>query len=398
MLNPQLAKSVLHSKAVTFFAFLFAFVHQSAFSADTLSNRAQVSLITISPGEDLYSAFGHSTIWILDTEKNIDRVYNYGTFDFEQPNFYMNFVKGHLDYTLTAYTFEEQYLMTQYEGRGLSQQVLDLDSIQKQRLYDFLEWNALPQNMHYLYDFYLDNCSSRLRDVLQKNVGPQLVFDKTIATPYSFRDWMNICLVPHPWSALFMNIGLGAPADKQTDYLTQMYLPINLKLGLSTAKNGDKPLVKVEQELLNPTEKEHASSGSGTWIASMLVLVLSILVTFPLKHFTWLWKTHDILLFAFVTILGSILAMLWAFTDHWVCAMNTDLLWANPICAVYFLLLTRLRLNKTVYKLSLLTLIISFCYFTVAFFLPEKPILVLFPLILGLQIRIVYHLLSLRNI
>ena len=184
-------------KTISLLAFILLISFGEGFSADKLSAKAQISLITISPGSDLYSAFGHSTLWILDTENNIDRVYNYGTFDFEQPNFYMNFVKGHLDYTLTAYSFEEQYLMTQYEGRGLSQQVLNLDSAQKQRLYDFMEWNALPENMHYLYDFYLDNCSSRLRDVLKTTAGDSLVYDKNISTSYSFREWMNICLVPH---------------------------------------------------------------------------------------------------------------------------------------------------------------------------------------------------------
>ena len=211
-------------KRQSFLAFIFVLFAQQTFSAQKLTKQAQISLITISPGSDLYSAFGHSTLWILDTEQNIDRVYNYGTFNFGQPNFYLNFVKGHLDYTLSAYTFEEQYLSTQYEGRGLSQQVLNLDSNQKQILYDFLEWNSLPENSHYLYDFYLDNCSSRFRDILQTKLGKELVFNKTISTTYSFRDWMNICLIPHPWSALFMNIGLGAPADKQTDSLRALWI------------------------------------------------------------------------------------------------------------------------------------------------------------------------------
>ena len=291
-------------KKQAFLAFLFLLFAQQTFSAEKLSSHAQISLITISPGSDLYSAFGHSTLWILDTEQNIDRVYNYGTFDFDQPNFYLNFVKGHLDYTLSVYSFEEQYLSTQYEGRGLSQQVLNLDSIQKQRLYDFLEWNSLPENRHYLYDFYLDNCSSRFRDVLQKNCGRELVFDKTISTPYSFRDWMNICLTPHPWSALFMNIGLGAPADKKTDYLTQMYLPVNLRLGISTASNHAKPLVKTENELLYPIETETQNGSTSILFVTSIILLFSLLLSFSKKRFPIIERIFDISLFSFVTLLG----------------------------------------------------------------------------------------------
>ena len=397
MFKYTVARIMTEFQRQSFLAFLFILIAHQTFSVQKLSNQAQISLITISPGSDLYSAFGHSTLWILDTEQNIDRVYNYGTFDFGQPNFYLNFVKGHLDYTLSAYSFEEQYLSTQYEERGLSQQILNLDSIQKQRLYDFLEWNSLPENRHYLYDFYLDNCSSRFRDVLQTNCGKELVFDKTISTPYSFRDWMNICLVPHPWSALFMNIGLGAPADKQTDYLTQMYLPINLKLAISTASNYTKPLVKSESELLDPIEIE-AQNGSATiWISTGILLLFYLLLIISNGRFLAIERMFDISLFSFVTLLGFALALLWLCTDHWVCAMNTDLLWANPLSFVYILLLTKLKTKKPIYYISLAALAISFCYFTFGFLLSEKPVFVLFPFIIALQARVIYHLFILKN-
>jgi hypothetical protein len=397
MLTHNLARIMTALVRRAFLAFIFVLFAQNTFSAQKLSSQAQISLITISPGSDLYSAFGHSTLWILDTEQNIDRVYNYGTFNFDQPNFYLNFVKGHLDYTLSVYSFEEQYLSTQYEGRGLSQQVLNLDSGQKQRLFDFLEWNSLPENSHYLYDFYLDNCSSRFRDVLQTICGKELVFDKTISTPYSFRDWMNICLIPHPWSALFMNIGLGAPADRKTDYLTQMYLPINLKLGISTATNHAKPLVKRENELLDPIEIEHTNGSIAIWISTGIIMLISFILFFSTKRILIIERIFDVSLFSFVTLLGLALALLWLCTDHWVCASNTDLLWANPLSFVYLLLLTKLKSKNLIYYISVSTLVLSFSYFTFGFLLSEKPVFILFPFIIALQIRVIYHLFILKN-
>ncbi len=369
-------------------AFLFSY---SGFCADLLSPNAQVSLITISPGNDLYSAFGHSTIWVYDPQNQIDRVYNYGTFDFEQPGFYLNFVKGHLDYTLSVYSFEDQYLSTQQEGRGLDQQLLGLDSIQKQKLYNFLEWNALPQNAHYKYDFYLDNCSSRIRDILKNNLGEGFKYDESIATPYSFRDWMNIFLLPHPWSSLGMNIGLGAPADKKTDYLTQMYLPLNLKLGLANAMNSGKPFVVQDKEILYPFEN-NVKVNNPVLSVTMVVFALAMLLIFSKGRFVSVALAFDSLLFVVVTILGFVLALLWFATDHWVCAGNTDLLWANPFCIGYFLLLSKYRSQKFTFYICLGLVILSVFYYTIGYLLPEKPLFLMFPFVLALQVRVVYRL------
>lgn len=367
------------------------FFPNAVISASSLSSNAQVSLITITPGQDLYSAFGHSTIWIYDPQNQIDRVYNYGTFDFEQPGFYLNFVKGHLDYTLSVYSFENQYLSAQEEGRGLDQQLLGLDSIQKQRLFEFLEWNALPQNAHYKYDFYLDNCSSRIRDIFQKNFGANLKYDPLISTPYSFREWMNIFLLPHPWSSLGMNIGLGAPSDKKTDYLTQMYLPLNLKLGVACAMNSGKPLVVQDKEILYPFEN-NVKVNNPVLSVTMVVFAMSMLLIFSKGRFASLATAFDALLFIVVTILGLVLALLWLATDHWVCAGNTDLLWANPFCVCYFLLLTKYRNKKITFYLCLALLILSVFYYTIGYILPEKPLFLILPFVLALQVRVVFRL------
>jgi hypothetical protein len=371
--------------------FFIVLIASKVHAAHKLSPQAQVSLITISPGSDLYAAFGHSTLWVLDGETGVDRVYNYGTFDFNQPNFYLNFVRGHLDYSLSVYPFEDQYASAMYEGRGITQQVLELDSLQKQRIYDFLEWNALPANNRYLYDFYLDNCSSRLRDVLQNACGKALVYDSKIATPYSFREWMNLFLVPHPWSALGMNIGLGAPSDRQTNYLTQMYLPINLKLGISTASLSGHVLTKGETEIL-PSVLESDMESHSVWVFVCLVFVLAIVFCFSKGRFAIMQNIFDLFLMLLVFLLGIVLALLWFATNHWVCAWNTDLLWANPLVLSYIGLYTALK-NNTVLRISCYaTLLLSFAYFTVAYLLPEKPLLVLFPFIMALQLRVYYRL------
>jgi hypothetical protein len=358
-----------------------------SFAAQILSSQAKISLITILPGEDLYSAFGHSAFWVFDPETHVDKVYGYGTYDFEQPNFYLNFVRGHLNYIVSVCTMEEQYWIANYEKRSMFRQELALDSGQAQKLFDFLEWNALPENRNYLYDFYLDNCASRLRDVLTTACGSSLKFDTSLQSELSFRAWMNLFLPNHPGMALGMNIGLGAPADRRTDYNTQMYLPINLKMAFANAMLNNQALVKSETEMLHFPDREQENSPI-LFIVTFSILAFSILLSTNKKSSQLIKNAYDSLLFTLVSLLGTVLLLLWLATDHWVCAWNSDLLWANPICFAYFLLL-RKQISPIVKSISLTLLALSLAYMTIGYLLPEKPLLILFPLILAMQLRIV---------
>ncbi len=375
------------------FSVLFIFLLGAlglSYAAPILSKKASVNLLTIYPGEDLFSAWGHSTLWVYDPLHHFDRVYSYGTYDFEQPNFYLNFVKGHLNYQLSTCTMEEQYLSAEYEQRKIVKQELDLDSAQKQKLLDFLEWNLLPQNRNYLYDFYLDNCSSRLRDIFQNCLGSSLRFDKSLQSPLSFRDWMNLYLTPHPWSALGMNIGLGAPADRPTDYFTQMYLPFNLKSALAKATLNSHPLVKSELDILPIPSKETSGSTTPILLVCCSILLVSILLLFVPRPDSLGAVAFDCVLFAFPLLLGIVLTLLWAATDHWVCAWNSDLLWANPLCLNYFFFFSKYRPRKRVLVLLFALCSLLHCvYFSNS--LPEKSIFILFPLILAIQVRISYR-------
>ncbi|HLV53398.1 MAG TPA: DUF4105 domain-containing protein, partial [Cryomorphaceae bacterium] len=131
--------------------------------AQLLSDRAQVSLLTCGPGQDLYATFGHSALQIHDPVTGLDRVYNYGTFDFDTEGFYVKFTRGKLNYILSVTTFDQFIWEYEYTGRSVFRQVLDLSPAQKEDLFAFLEQNALPENREYKYDFFYDNCSTRIR-------------------------------------------------------------------------------------------------------------------------------------------------------------------------------------------------------------------------------------------
>ena len=135
-------------------------------AAQELSTKARVMLLTVSPGhEELYAAFGHSAIYIHDPEKHIDKVYNYGTYYYNQPHFYLNFARGYLLYGLSVSTYDRFQGYYAYFNRQVVAQVLDLSLEQRQQVFDFLENNALPENSMYYYDYFYDNCATRIRDV-----------------------------------------------------------------------------------------------------------------------------------------------------------------------------------------------------------------------------------------
>src|SRR6516165_8908099 len=140
-----------------------------------LDDKAQVSLITYTPGEELYQAFGHSAIRVRDDLLNIDRLYNFGVFDFETPHFYLKFVHGDLFYQLAVTPGEEEIRMVGAYGQGVSELVLRLSQDQKQALFEALEINLLPEYRYYHYDFILDNCSTRPRDVLERITGSPIL-------------------------------------------------------------------------------------------------------------------------------------------------------------------------------------------------------------------------------
>src|SRR5690606_19067908 len=129
------------------------------------------------PGERLFEAFGHSAVRVKDPLHHIDFVYNYGTFNFNQPNFYINFAKGYLEYYLSKTTFDRFEQVYRYYNRSISEQVLNLSYPQKQEIFFFLEQNALPENRYYFYDYLYDNCSTRIRDAFEEVLGKALEFD-----------------------------------------------------------------------------------------------------------------------------------------------------------------------------------------------------------------------------
>ncbi|MBO0939591.1 DUF4105 domain-containing protein [Fibrella sp. HMF5335] len=329
---------------------LFLIFHLSLFifhssEAQVLSPAARVSLITYGPGQDdISSVFGHTEIRIVDPMMGLDRDYSYGGFDYNADSFVLKFLRGTLPYRISSHQIGQVAWYYQQNNRSIREQTLSLSGPQKQRLYEALETNLLPQNREYRYKFYYDNCSTRPRDMISAAMGDSLVWAPTVKQPTkSYRAWMNDYLGAKPWERLGMNLAIGRPADKITTGWEAMYLPNNVFNELTRAQ------VRTANGKLLPvvTQTQTLFEGQSVFKDTLPIVVYPdfvFLVLFALVAFlTWQqWNSNrlglvskgrwlDRLLFGFAGIWGWFLFLLWFATDHGVTTWNSTLLWLMPL-------------------------------------------------------------------
>ena len=310
-----------------------------------LSNKAEISILTCSPGNQLYSLFGHSAIRVTDPINKIDAVFNYGTFSFNE-DFYFNFAMGRLNYKLSVSPMSGFMREYQYENRGVTEQRLDLDSAQKQDLLNFLDWNRQPENRIYLYDFFYNNCSSIIRDVLDTALTAEVSYeDLSYASSPSYRNMIDSYLIYHPWGDFGIDLGLGTPCDKIPNAQEYMFLPDELDRAFDHAQIEGRQIVKEKRTLLTTDGLTYTWSLTQPiplfWTLFGIIAVLSAWGLRKGKRLVFL----DVIIFLAYGAVGALLFFLWFITIHTATANNFNMLWAWPIhiLSIPFLWIERIR-------------------------------------------------------
>jgi hypothetical protein len=281
---------------------------------------------------DLYSTWGHSALRLVDSSANIDIIYNYGTFDFDDPAFYSKFTRGKLMYFVTVQKFESFLEEYQYYQRGITEQVLDLSCSEKEKLFSALQENAKEENRYYKYDFIIDNCTTRLRDIVFKNAdAPIITRDIRPSEKITFRNLIHKYLDNsyQYWSKFGIDILLGKPLDKKLTNNEAMFLPDYLLKGFDSSMIGKKPLVSKKHEILRPALPEQKSSLI-TPFNVFLILFFVIAVLGILKNTGRFLTIFDFILFFLSGALGVFMLFMWFGTDHPECKDNFNLAWAVP--------------------------------------------------------------------
>ncbi len=374
---------------VVFFFFLLSFF---SVKAEKISRYTEISLLTCASGKQLYSAFGHSAIRIKDPINRIDRVYNYGTFSFETPYFYLKFIRGQLNYQLSVSTFSQFMYEYQYEKRAVKAQVLELTFEQKQAIFDFLENNALPENMFYLYDFFFDNCATRIRDIFPKVIGESFAYDTTFYQHRTFRHLYESYLDEKQWAKFGINLLLGMPTEKIATAHQSMFLPDYMQQAFAGAsvgwKNEKTAFVGTTKQIYAPkiSENEKKTVFSPLlffWLLFVGVLLLTGIGLLAKKNF----KAIDLILFNAVGLLGALLVFMWVGTEHKVVVKNWHLAWALPshLLAGIFLLTNKWR--KILKPYFGITCLSTLCFLVLLPFNPQSISPVVIPILLMIILR-----------
>ncbi|OUR93387.1 hypothetical protein A9Q87_05440 [Flavobacteriales bacterium 34_180_T64] len=376
-----------------FFAFFcfqfFAFSQQLTLSPDT-----QISVLTIGPGTSLNDAFGHNAFRVKDNSYGIDLVYGYGEYDFDAPNFYLKFAQGKLNYLLSKDNYDRFYKYYVYQDRTISEQILNLSQGEKQHLFNFLQENYKPENRRYLYDFFYDNCATKMRDVLELAKESKLNFPLTEDyEPKTFRNLIHEHVNRNTWGSFGIDIALGSVIDKEATPYEQMYLPKYIYEFFKTATfDSSHKLVRKSQILYR--QKGNSTSKLNVLFSPLIVMsILAFIILFitysdykKQKRSRWL----DIVLCSITGLIGLCILLLWFATDHSATAQNYNVLWACPLNLFIIVQLTRKKVKSWVIN-YLKFLIIMLCLLTLHWLVGIQIYAIgLIPLLIALGIRYIF--------
>ncbi len=362
-----------------------------------LSPYAEVSIITCAPGNELYSTFGHSAIRIKDPVLSIDNVYNYGTFNFETPGFYVKFTRGKLDYMLSVSPYRYFVLSYMQEKRAIKEQVLNLSGSQKANIFHALKINALPENMYYRYDFLKDNCSTRVLKIINDALKDSLILPEKLSDGQkSYREMLMPYLDGKDWERFGINLALGRPVDEIVSVKDASFLPDYLKAifdkTLIKTASGTKQFVKQENLIFQPVEEITRDSLTYTprrvfWVFLIIILALTIFEIKYVKQFLILDKT----IFFIFGFIGLNILFLWFFTDHSSVVSNQNIIWASPFYIIAAFLLKRHSKKYLKQFFLLYSVLILFTMISDLFFIPlfDKAVLPL-ELIILIRSSIIY--------
>ena len=302
----------------------------------------QIGLLTCQPGQEVYSVYGHTALHYINTDKNIDVAINYGTFDFNQPNFVLNFVLGRTDYMMSIVPFQYFCAEYNYEERGVVEQVLDIPPMDKLRFVEAIEENSRPENLQYRYNFFYDNCTTRARDIALGELGSQTKYERADGGP-TLREMIHQYNEDRPWARMGNDLLLGFQADRPTSVSEQQFLPYHLMEDFDKAVVGPDghKLVKETRTVIKPfthvVEKEFPLSPTACAICLAAFIIILTLVECKLHKTFWLF---DLLLLLLIGVCGAILAVMW-FSEHPTVRLNLQILLLNPLALICLLPVVR---------------------------------------------------------
>ena len=302
----------------------------------------RIGIVTMTPGHEYWARFGHNAIVVEDPAQGPALSYNYGYFDFDQPGFFTRFMRGDMRYRLVALPLEADLRGYAADGRGAQLQWLDLRPEQAIALRDFLAWNALPENAEYRYDYFTDNCSTRVRDAIDHALGGGLARQLGGRSHgLTYRGEALRLGAGVPWLLVGMHAGLGPFADRPLSLWDEAFVPRRLADALDRAENTDGgALVAVHQPLLpDRLALERPAAPDLRWTFAWIGLGLALALAWLLRRGAGrasrlAGSAVAASIWTLCGLGGLVMLALWTLTSHISAWGNENLLLFNPLCLV----------------------------------------------------------------
>lgn len=364
---------------------LFLSVSISSFSKATDST--EVFLLTCGPGNEVVTIYGHSAIRIVRQSIGFDQVYSWGVYDFDAPNFTWKFAKGRLKYSIAEDPYEKFLHEYFLEKRNVYSQKINLTDSQIESLIDIIDINMRPENRLYLYDFFYDNCSTRVRDIIEKVVGDKLVYpNKDLKEKRTFRELVNRAQDPKPWLTFGTDLLIGMRGDKIAGSQDQMFLPEYLMSNLSLIKIRDTtgmiPLLQKQETVLDFDPYSSKVILNPFFCFSILFIIITLLPFLIMKKN--IINFIDSLIFLSLSILSILMIFLNFITDHQAMKSNLNMIWLNPILILAFVTLFTKNKNPIWFRIILFT---SVGFLLSILLIPQSINIAVIPIIAILIIR-----------
>lgn len=348
-------------------------------SLNAVNNGLRISLLTCGVGDEIWEQFGHTAVRVTDSTANTDMVYNYGTFSFGE-GFEIQFMRGKLLYYVSHYPYSSFLQEYQYLNRSVSEQELILKPEDEIAIRNYLAENAKEENRYYKYDFFFDNCATRIRDIFPKALGPSFHFGQTLPpdSKLTFRDIMNKYFYRVHFERLGCNLLLGSPIDKVMSNEDIMFLPDFLRDGIAGAEVNRRNIAKNSDLIL--AGPGYKPAGPNWPLIIMTIIAVLTLTGVVIPKLKLLGNVMSFVLLFITGLLGILMLVMWFWTDHQACNNNFNILWALPTNIVIAFMNKR---NKE--KYALIAIILIFVSLLLHIFRVQVlPIVELTPLLVAL--------------
>lgn len=363
-----------------------------------------VSVITCAPGPEIYELCGHEAIRIRGVRQGvpIDNVWNYGLFDFNQPNFIYRFVKGETDYQVGGYPFS--LFMPEYinSDREVREQDIDLTSEEANDLLNRLSEASLPQNCRYRYNYVKNNCATKIRDILDSVSGQRIVYPDSVKYG-TYRKEMRYYHKNYPWYQFGIDLALGSGLDIPISGRKEMFVPVEMSEKLENAKFADGRKVVLDSRILFNPQKPAVDPPTPWWVSPIFISLIFFGIMGAVAFWEWkktkLFRWIYTFWFGICGLAGCLVCFLVFVSEHEATSPNLLLVWLNPFQLLFAICIWSRRLRIISQIMSWYNIIGVGCLLLVWYFQNQSANIAFFPLMgVSVVLSMAYSAVNQENI